>query len=114
MNAETADPAAIFAITVSLRAACEAREKLDESLNLGAAYAGVDGFWRELVRVASLFEDWACKHLAFEHLEENWPYFLEDHFGRAFLGVMDAASLATFQGDDCLRVAMRLSLPISP
>ncbi len=102
----------MFAMAVSLRAACEKRERNEGALNLSDEYAGVDGFWRELVRVGILFEKWACRHVLFDHLEEVWPYFLEEGFGEACLAVMDAGALASFDEDYCLRVAFRLRLPL--
>ena len=112
MNVETSDPAAEFAMAVSLRAACEKKEEGDARLNLSEAYNGMDEFWREVVRVGVLFEKWACRHVAFDHLVEVWPYFLEENFGEACLAVMDAGALASFDKDDCLRVALKLRVPI--
>lgn len=109
---EEVDPAAVFAITTSLRKACGKAETADLSVNLGAAYNGWDEFTRELMRVALMFEEWACLHVAFDLLEHTWSYFLEECFGEACLGVMDASALASFDADDCLRVAFRLRLPV--
>lgn len=64
------------------------------------------------MRVATLFEDWACVHVAFGHLEDTWSYFLEASFGEACLAVIEAGELTTFDADDCLRVAFRLRLPV--
>lgn len=109
---EEVDPAAVFAIATSLRKACEETEAADPSLDLGAAYNGWDQFTRELMRVAGMFEEWSCLHVAFDHLEETWSYFLENAFGEACLKVMEAGTLASFDADDCLRVAFLLQLPI--
>jgi hypothetical protein len=109
---EEADPAAVFAIATSLRKACEEAEAANPSLDLGAAYNGWDQFTRELMRVAVMFEEWSCLHVAFDHLEETWSYFLENAFGEACLKVLEAGALASFDADDCLRVAFRLRLPI--
>jgi hypothetical protein len=109
---EEVDPAAVFAIATSLRKACEVAETSDPSLDLGAAYNGWDQFTRELMRVGGMFEEWACAHVAFDHLEETWSYFLEYAFGEACLKVMEPGALASFDADDCLRVAFRLRLPI--
>ncbi len=109
---EEVDPAAVFAIATSLRKACEQEATEYPSLDLGAAYNGWDQFTRELMRVAVMFEEWACLHVAFHHLEDTWSYFLEDAFGEACLRVMDAAALASFGADDCLRIAFRLRLPV--
>ena len=91
MNAETPNPAAVFAMAVSLRAACEKREKEADRLFLSEVYHGMDEFWREVMRVGTLFEEWACRHVAFGHLGEAWPYFLEQGFGKACLAVREAA-----------------------
>jgi len=112
MDAESyeVDAAAVFGIAVSLRKACEEAE--DASLNLGEEYGGFDQFMREVMRVGELFESWACSHVAFDHLEETWPYFLERRFGEGCLAVMDARALASFDADDCLRMAFGLALPV--
>ena len=109
---EEVDPAAVFAIASSLRKACEERQGNDPELNLAKSYHGWDQFTRELMRVATMFEDWACMHVAFDHMEDTWSYFLENYFGKACLSVMDASALASFDADDCLRVAFRLRLPV--
>lgn len=109
---EEVDPAAVFAIATSLRKACEEAETTDPSLDLGAAYNGWDQFTRELMRVAVMFEEWACLHVAFDHLEHTWSYFLENAFGEAYLKVMEPGALALFDVDDCLRVAFLLRLPV--
>ena len=41
-----------------------------------------------------------------------WSCFLEANLGKACLSIKDAAALASFDADDCLRVAFRLRLPI--
>ena len=109
---EEVDPAAVFAIATSLRKACEEAEAADPSLDLVAAYNGWDQFTRELMRVAAMFEEWSCLHVAFDHLEHTWSYFLENSFGKACLKVMEAGGLASFDAVDCLRLAFRLRLPI--
>lgn len=109
---EEVDPAAVFAIDTSLRRACEERLKYDPALNLGETCNGWDQFTREFMRVAIVFEEWACLHVAFDHLEDTWSYSLEKCFGEACLAVMDARALASFGADDCLRVAFRLRLPV--
>jgi hypothetical protein len=109
---EEVDPAAVFAIASSLRTACEEKVRHDPDLNLSEAYNGWDQFTRELMRVAVMFEEWACMHVAFDNLEDTWSYYLENCFGEACLAVMDASALASFGADDCLRVAFRLRLPV--
>ena len=69
---------------------------------------------REVMRVASLFESWSCAHVDFNRLADVWPYFLQDKFGEACLDAVFPTGLATFDEEDCLRVALRLQLPIAP
>ena len=64
------------------------------------------------VGVGTRFETWACSHVAFEEIDDVWPYFLEDGFGGACLKVMSADAFASFDDSDCLRVALELQLPI--
>ena len=106
------DPAAVFACAKSLHDACVERAKLEPGLDLSDAYQGMDSFMRELMRVAEDFEKWACRHVAFQELEDVWPYLLEDRFGTACLEIMEADALAGFDADDCLRIAFKLRLPI--
>jgi len=106
------DPAAIFASALSLRQACQKRIVGEEKLNLSECYNGMDQFMRELMRVANQFEAWACLHVDFNELDHVWPYLLEDRFGETCLAVLLPTALAQFDDSDCLRVAMRLRLPI--
>ncbi|HEY8991523.1 MAG TPA: hypothetical protein VIM46_06075 [Luteolibacter sp.] len=106
------DPAAAFAAASSLRAACDAAASADPSLNLSEANHGYDQFMREVMRIGTLFEAWACKHVVFEALGECWPYFLEDRFGTACLAVRSPESMNRFDEADCLHVAMELRLPV--
>lgn len=107
----SADPAAIFSCAVSLRDAANVQSAAS-GLSLSDVYSGMDGFQRELMRVATLFETWATAHVAFDHLGEVWPYFLEDHFGEACVAVADLWALAEFNEMDCVRVAQHLQLPL--
>ena len=108
------DSAAVFGAALSLRQACREAAERDPHLNLSDCYNGMDEFMREVMRVGNLFEDWACRHVAFEELSDVWSYFLEDKFGDACLAVVSPAGLAQFDDSDCLRVALHLRLPIRP
>ena len=109
---ESPDPAAVFACAKSLHDACLAREEVEPELNLSEVYQGMDVFMREVMRVGELFETWACRHVAFNELEDVWPYLLDERFGAVCLEIMDADSLAGFDGEDCLRIAFKLRLPM--
>lgn len=106
------DPAAVLGAAVSLWQACLAIAGRERGVNLSECYNGGDQWMREVMRVAVLFEEWACSHVAFNELGEVWPYFLEEEFGPACLGTIDVCGLADFDQDDCLRVAMHLRLPV--
>jgi len=106
------DPAAVFACALSLHHACLKRAEEEPGLDLSDAYQGMDSFMREVMRVAEMFEEWACRHVAFQELDDVWPYLLEDRFGPACLQIISAESLAGFDADDCLRIASRLHLPL--
>ncbi|HQF40343.1 MAG TPA: hypothetical protein PK322_14600 [Opitutaceae bacterium] len=103
------DPAAVLGAAVSLWQACQQ----DPRSNLGACYGGGDQWMREVMRVATLFESWAARHACFDAFDECWPYFLEDCFGDACVGLLGAEGLARFEEADCLRVALRLRLPVA-
>jgi hypothetical protein len=105
------DSAAVFGAALSLWESCNERAE-DERLNLSECYNGGDQYMREVMRVADLFESWSCTHVFFEELGEVWPYFLQDRFGEACTEIVSAGELASFGGDDCLRVAMYMHLPL--
>ncbi len=107
----TSDPAAIFCCAVSLRDAATEQSRAS-CLSLSDVYSGMDGFLREIMRVATVFETWATQHVAFDHLVEVWPYFMEDRFGDACVDVADIWALASFNEMDCLFIAQHLQLPL--
>ena len=107
------DPAAVFTSALSLWQACQKRPLGQEAINLSECYSGMDQFMREVIRVANHFEAWACSHINFDQLNEVWPYLLEDKFCEACLTVVLPSALPEFDATDCLRVAMRLRLPIN-
>jgi hypothetical protein len=112
LRTERPDPAAVFACATSLRDACRRCAEADPHLNLSECYNGMDEFMRVLMRVANLFESWACERVAFENITDVWPYLLEDKFGDACLESIPPSALARFGDEDCLRVALRLRFPI--
>ena len=109
-TSESADPAAIFATATSLWQECHNHAKTDPSINLSDAYSGIDGLMREVIRIATLFEFWACEHVDFDQLTDVWPYMLEDRFGKECLSILLAENLSDFDEHDCRRVAARLRL----
>jgi hypothetical protein len=106
------DPAAVFACALSLWDESNIRVRADPKLNLSDCYNGMDQFMRELMRIANQFETWACQHLDFDQLNDVWPYLLEDKFGKVCLDVLQLTSLSQFDERDCLRVSLRLRLPV--
>jgi len=108
---ELSDPAAVFACALSLWQASKKRA-VDEKLNLSECFNGMDQFMREIMRIANQFESWSCLHIEFNELDEVWSYLLEDKFGETCLATVSLTALASFNDSDCLRVAMRLDLPI--
>lgn len=107
-----ADPAAVFAAALSLWKAVHEHRSHNPDFNLSEAYNGGDEFMRVVMRIGRQFEEWACVHVVFEELVEVWPYHLEDRFGAACISAIEAGALASFDDADCLRVALRLQLPI--
>ncbi len=110
---EAPDPAAVFAAALSLWQAVNKRAEEEKNLNLSECYNGMDQLMREVMRIAKLFETRACPHVAFDELNDIWPYLLEDKFGDACLAVILPDALAQFDETDCLRVAIGLRLPIT-
>jgi len=85
------DPAAVFASALSLWQVCQKHAVGDTKLNLSECYNGMDQYMREVMRVASQFETWACLHIDFDELNDMWPYLLEDRFGENCLAVLSRA-----------------------
>lgn len=67
---------------------------------------------RVIMRAGTRFEEWACGQIAFDALDHCWPYLLEEKFGEACVALKDVTSLNEFCDNDCLAVALRLSLPV--
>ncbi len=81
-------------------------------VNLSECYKGMDQLMGVVMEIGTRFETWACAHVAFEEWSEVWPYIMKDRFGAACVGVQSPTSLAEFDDDDCLRVALQLRLPV--
>lgn len=64
------------------------------------------------MRIADLFERWACLHVAFENLQDVWSYRLAEDFGGACLNLFRPEGLVEFDESACLRVALELRLPV--
>jgi hypothetical protein len=79
---------------------------------MSECYNGGDEFMRVIMRAGTRFEEWACRHVAFEELDDVWPYLLEDWFGEACAGCIGIQALDTFEDKECLAVALRLRLPV--
>lgn len=107
------DPAAHFAIAVSLWRECHRHAAADPSLNLSQAYQGIDSLMREVMRIAHVFEAWACRHVDFTQLTDVWPYLLEDRFGSECLSLLRPDRLADFTTHDCRRIAARMHLTLA-
>lgn len=112
LGADNLDPAAVFAAATSLWQEChkQAATTVNPRVNLSDAYSGVDGLMREVMRIATLFESWACTHVNFDELTDVWPYLLEDRFGQECLSIFLPDGLSEFDEHDCRRVAARLRL----
>ena len=108
---EPPDSAAVFACALSLWRASQAWA-VQRKLSLSECYKGMDQFMREVMHIANQFEAWACLHINFNELEDVWPYLLEDKFGEACLVELVPNTLAQFDDTVCLRLALRLRLPV--
>ena len=106
------DPAAVFGAAVSLWREVKKRATIDRTLNLSECYNGLDELMRQVMRIATEFEVWACRCVSFEEMDDVWPYLLEDRFGAACLSHSLPQALAEFGKTDYLRVAWKLHLPI--
>ena len=106
------DPAAVFACAFSLWRELHRCATREPRLDLSEAYNGIDQLMREVMRIGTLFERWACAHVRFEDVTDVWPYLLQDQFAQACLAAMFPTALAEFNEQDCLRVALYLRLPL--
>ena len=107
------DPAAQFAIAYSLWQACHDYAGKTKGLSLSEAFNGMDECMRVVMKIGELFERWACEHVNFDNLNDVWPYLLQDKFGDACLTLVSVEEIADFAGQDCLRLALALRLPVS-
>lgn len=112
MKTEPQDPAAVFAIALSLWEECHKHAAANSSINLSAAYNGLDSLMREVMRIGTQFEQWSYLHIDFDQLTEPWPYTLQDRFGKECLSVLLPENLLEFDDHDCRRIAARLQLTI--
>jgi hypothetical protein len=109
---EEIDPAPVFGCALSLWKEFKKPSSDAGNVNVSECYNGGDEFMRVIMRVGICFEKWASQHIAFDHLDDVWPYLMETDFGATCLRVHGAMSLAKFNTDVCLRVALALRLPI--
>jgi hypothetical protein len=112
LGTDLTDLSAVFAASKSLWGACQRAAAENENLNLSHSYAGMDGLMRQVMLIAIRFDTWATKHVAFDETTEVWPYLLDEQFGDACVAVVYCEELMKFDETDCLRVALRLNLPI--
>jgi hypothetical protein len=106
-KAVSPDPAAVLGIALSLY---NGIQKEDDGNNLSDAYSGGDEFMRQCMRVATLFETWACDHVDFGELDDVWPYLLEDKFHEAYRKHFGPTELARITEAGCLLIAQALEL----
>jgi hypothetical protein len=104
------DPAASLAASMSLVEAGERRAGI-EQVSLSDTYSGGDEFLRQCARIGTEFESWACVHVAFDKMEDVWPYFLQSEFGDRVIACYGVTELATItRPDQFLAIAKALSL----
>lgn len=74
------DPAAEFAVAISVYKGLTDRVVAGEDLDLSEPFQGGDEFMRTCVHLGKQFEAWACHNVDFEQLVDVWPYLLEEKF----------------------------------
>jgi hypothetical protein len=111
---EQPDSAAIFGAALSLWEAGLKRED-----DISDTFQVASNFMALVHDIATEFETWACAHVAFDELDEIWPYLLQSKFGDACVAVLapDGASLMflyryTRTPNWCALVASMLALPL--
>ena len=104
------DPAAILGAACSLKRVWIDDVDLETRLRLAQRLPGVDSVMREILRIATRFETWACRNVDFEALDEVWPYFLEAEFGNACQRTLKPDALPKFDKEDCFAIACELRL----
>jgi len=75
-------------------------------------YAGFDGLMRSAMHAAEQFEHWSLEKVDFSRLDHAWPYLLRECFGEACASYAGLKGLEDFTAADCLRVAMKMNLPL--
>lgn len=111
-RSELPDPAAIFAAALSLWNVRQQWRLQDSSRDPSNLLNGTDAFMRVIMRIATGFEEWASRHVAFEHLDDRWPCLLEDRFGHAAMDSLGVGNLGDFDERTCFRVGLRLGIPL--
>lgn len=106
------DPAAILGAACSLKRVWIDDVDLETRLRLAQRLPGVDSVMREILRIATRFETWACRNVDFEALDEVWPYFLEAEFGEACKVLMKHQDPTSFGEAQCRAVAEFLELTL--
>lgn len=106
------DPAAVFACALSLWRACHEHSANEKDFNLSDCFNGIDQLMREVMAIGERFEEWACRHINFDELNDVWPYLLGEKFGKACLAHAFPHTLPQFNESDCLWVALHMRLPI--
>lgn len=82
MSNYTPDPAAEFAVALSIYNRLTNRRTLD----LSQAFHGFDQFMRACMNIGKTFEAWACANVDFDGTGDVWPYLLEEKFLEAYEG----------------------------
>ena len=103
------DPAAAFGAAMSVYEAFKECGKDEDTLS--DVYGGFDEFMRQCIRVGTLFEEWACRNIKFEALEDVWPYTLHDNFGTALAEILTYDDLESFDETHCETLAASFKFP---
>ncbi len=109
---DSPDPAAVFGAALSLHSAGLASDVSNTGRNLSDCYGGGDEFLRQCLRVATVFEAWACRHVDWDQLDDVWPYLLESEFGRVVNEEISIYALDQFTEEHCPAVAAALKLAL--
>lgn len=107
-NIQKPDSAAIFGAAIGLWETIKRSGYLD----LPEYYEGGDELMRRVMQTAASFEAWSCKNVAFEGLDDPWPYLLEDRFGIAIGSLHYLYKLGTLSDQMCGEIATYLCLPL--
>jgi hypothetical protein len=106
------DPAAVFGAALSLWHEYTKPSSSIERRNPENQQVSDDCLLSVIMSIATQFCAWAHEYAQLDNPNTLWPVFLKGQFGRACRGAIGSKDLSKFDERDCLRIALRLQIPL--